>query len=171
MAKDTASYELKEPAPPEPLLPADPPNPWWLVLGGVLLMLILLGGWFLRRRHRARQADPRVLRQQAFRDAQAALAGINATSARGAAIQASLILRRYLAAAVMDPSLYETHEEFISRSDSLKDLSEPARAACHTAFTTLAAVKYSPHESDQEPGVLIDGARGLLETLHQGFQG
>jgi len=171
MANDTASFDLKEPAPPEPLLPVDPPSLWWFVLIGLLLVVIVLGGWFHQRQRRARQADPHALRQQAFRDAQTALAGINATTARGAAIQVSLILRRYLAAAVMDPSLYETHEEFIARSDSLKALTEPARDACHTGFAALAAVKYSSQESDQAPAALIDGARGLLETLHRGFQG
>ena len=79
------------------------------------------------------------------------------------------MVSRYLAAAVSDPSLYETHEEFVARSGSLRNLSETARDACHRGLADLAAVKYAPADAAVAPATLLAGARELLETLHHGF--
>ncbi|MCF7730133.1 MAG: DUF4381 family protein [Akkermansiaceae bacterium] len=171
MAEETPSFELKEPAPPEPLLPADPAISWWLALLLGALVIAALCGWYHWRKRRTRKTDPQVLRQQAYQEARTAFDRIDCPTSRGAAVQLSLVLRRYLAAAAMDSSLYETHEEFISRSDSLENLTEAARAACHSGFTALATVKYSPLESAPPPATLLADARELLETLHLGFNG
>jgi len=169
MAEPVASYELREPAPPDALLPGDSVNPLWLGLAAALLIAAALVIHRLSRKRRSVTPDPAVLRVQAYQEARAALAALDAPHPRAVAPQASLILRRYLAAAVTDPSLYETHEEFVARSDSLQHLTETARAACHRGLAELAAVKYAPVEADMPPAALLAGACGLLETLHHGF--
>jgi len=83
-----------------------------------------------------------------------------------------LILRKYLAQASNDPSLFETHEEFITRQDSLTALTEEAREACAMGFSKLAALKYAPQEATDEsaPEAVIEETRLLLHTLHHGFR-
>lgn len=81
----------------------------------------------------------------------------------------SLILRKYLSAAANDPALFETHEEFISRHDSLQALKPEARAAAEAGFTRLASLKYAPEIQEDAPAQVIADSRALLETLHQGF--
>ena len=65
--------------------------------------------------------------------------------------------------------MFETHEEFISRHDSLQALTAEARAAAEAAFTRLASLKYAEEIPDDDPAEVIADARKLLETLHQGF--
>jgi hypothetical protein len=98
------------------------------------------------------------------------LASINAPQSREAAVQCSLILRHYLSVAANDPALFETHEEFISRHDSLKALTELARAACEAGFARLASLKYSAGFPDINPPEVVTESQALLETLHHGFR-
>jgi hypothetical protein len=105
----------------------------------------------------------------AFREADAGLAALAAPTARGAAVQVSLILRTYLSLAAHDPALFETHEEFIARSDSLKVLTAAAQTACREGFARLAALKYAPELPAADPAAVAVEARHLLTTLHRGF--
>ncbi|MEI7956200.1 MAG: hypothetical protein WCJ66_13615 [Verrucomicrobiota bacterium] len=169
MADDNPTFELKEPAALEGLLPRDDSQAGWLA--AALLALLVLGIWFipwLRRLRGKRTAGTR--RDLAYYDASAALQQITAADARAAAVQSSLILRRYLSLAAEDPALFETHEEFVARNDALLALSESARAACADGFTRLAACKYAAEVSALEPAAVVGDARGLLETLHRGFR-
>lgn len=165
-----ANLELREPAPPEALLPADSASAlWWTLVVVLLAAAALAVVWRLRKRRPA-APDVATLRAEAYQQALAALTALDTTvQARAVATQASLILRRYLATALSDPSLYETHEEFVARSDSLKPLTDSARAACHQGLADLAAVKYAPADAAVAPATLLAGARELLETLHHGF--
>jgi hypothetical protein len=171
MAQDTATFELREPAPPDHLLPGDPALPLWISLALALALFTLAAGLLIWRKHRPRKPDPVTLRRLAYQEAVAALGAVSAPTVRAAAVQTSLILRRCLAAALADPALYETHEEFISRSDSLNALAEPAREACRSGFASLAAIKYSPAGDHGDPAAIVAAARSLLETLHPGFHG
>lgn len=167
MAEETVSFELKEPAAPEQLLPRDVIPPLWLGLGllAAVALAVVLVRWFRTPSTGSAQS----VRELAFRDALAGLAQLAAPTARGAAVQTSLILRTYLSLAARDPALFETHEEFIARSDSLKVLSEAAQAAGRDGFARLAALKYAPEPPESDPAVVVAEARGLLETLHRGF--
>jgi hypothetical protein len=169
MADPAPSFELREPAPPDALLPADPATPLAWGFGAALVAVAALLGYRLYRARRHAAPAPAALRAQAYQEARAALAALDLPNSRALATQASLILRRYLAAAVNDPSLYETHEEFVARSGSLRNLSETARDACHRGLADLAAVKYAPAEAAVAPAALLAGARELLEILHRGF--
>lgn len=167
MGEAHATYELKEPASPEPLLPHEYSVAGWFA--AAFLTLVLVSAWLVWRRRRHTPGHPRDVRLLAYQEATCALEKITAVQAREAAVQASLILRQYLALAAHDPALFETHEEFISRQDALKALSESARAACATGFAQLAALKYAPQDPDMAATAVVSTARGLLDKLHHGF--
>ncbi len=156
-----------EPASPEALVPGYGLWPWFVAAGMLALLVIVLLIVFRKRR----QAPASLLLQRiaAFSEASAALAEAGRTSARETAVLTSLILRKYLSVAANDPALFETHEEFISRHDSLQALTPDARAAAESGFTRLAALKYAPEAPAEEPAQVITDSRALLETLHRGF--
>ncbi len=168
MEETTPTLELLEPISPEVMLPGPLVEPWMLIVLA-LLILGIIAFLIWNKRRVAVSVDPLAERMAAFREARAALDGIEASDARAAATQASLILRKYLSVAARDPALYETHEEFVSRSDSLGALSPAARAASETGFAALAAMKYAPEIPEADPAAVIREAKVLLETLHQGF--
>jgi hypothetical protein len=166
MNEANPGLELLEPASPEALLPGYGLWPWWLAAGALLVLLLVL--WLVLGKRKV-TANPLAVRMAAFNEAAAALSSVAAENARAAAVQCSLILRRYLSAAAGDPALFETHEEFISRRDSLQSLTPEARASTETGFSRLAALKYSPEIPHTDPAAIIAESRGLLETLNRGF--
>jgi hypothetical protein len=169
MDEETTGLKLLEPDAPEALVPEPLVQPWMI---GVILVLagVLVALWLARKRNPA-PVDPRLVREAAFREALLSLKGIDAQDARAAAVQTSLVLRRYLAQAAGDPALYETHEEFLARHESLSILTPDARTAAAAGFSQLAALKYAPDLPDQPPAETVAEARSLLETIHQGFPG
>ncbi|MEI6674921.1 MAG: hypothetical protein WCO57_07065 [Verrucomicrobiota bacterium] len=169
MGEEHTTFELKEPASPEFMLPRDYSTAGWI--GAALAVLVLLGAWHLWRTRRQRPSHPQALRNLAFKEAVKALDQINTPHARKAAVQASLILRKYLSRAANDPALFETHEEFISRHDALHTLTEAGRAGCAAGFAQLAALKYAPQDPDLAPPAVVSAARVLLDNLHRGFHG
>ncbi|KAB2637737.1 MAG: hypothetical protein DVB25_09445 [Verrucomicrobia bacterium] len=169
MADTAPTFELKEPATPEALLPRDFSQQSWSA-AAVLTLLVLVVCCVRWLRRRRTQMTPRSRRNHAYKEAAAALERITAMEARSAAVQTSLILRRYLSIAADDPALFETHEEFITRNDALLALSEPARSACAAGFARLAAYKYAPQVPASEATAVVGEARELLETLHRDFR-
>lgn len=167
MAAENVSLELREPAAAEQLLPHDVVPP--LLIGLGLLVAVVLAGLAIRWFRRRSTTGTQSVREFAFREALAGLAQVAAPTARSAAVQTSLILRTYLSLAAQDPALFETHEEFIARSDSLGRLTDDARAACREGFARLAALKYAPELPDLAPAVVVAEAQTLLEILHRGF--
>ncbi|MEI7909162.1 MAG: hypothetical protein WCK77_05960 [Verrucomicrobiota bacterium] len=168
MADDNVTFELKEPAAPEALLPPDYTQAGWLA--AALVALVLLAAWLIHRLRRRPANTPLSRRNLAYKEATGALGRVAAANARAAAVQTSLILRKYLSLAAEDPALFETHEEFIARNDALQSLTETARAACAAGFARLAACKYAPAIPDLTPAAVVGDARELLETLHHGFR-
>lgn len=168
MNEKPTGLELQDAASPEALLPDHGLLPWWAV--AVLLALaIALVLFLVFRKRKPAAADPRKIREDAFREALGALSGIEADDPRDAALQCSLVMRKYLSVAAADPALYETHEEFIARRDALQALDEAARAAAESCFSRLAALKYGPEIPGTPAADVIAESRGLLETLHHGF--
>lgn len=162
------NLQLQEPLSPESLVPAT--DLTWLWVGlGVLVLIILLAA-FLRKKRGPAAPDPKAARVAAYRRALKAFETVEAPTAREAAVQSSLILRRFLAEAAGDPSLFETHEEFISRQNALKVLSEGARDACAQGFSQLARLKYAPRVPAEDPVTVVTESRQLLETLNKGFE-
>ncbi len=160
--------ELRDAPLPDGLIPSFGMWPWWL--GSIIAAVLALVIWLLLRRRAPTAMDPLKSRARAYAEADAALAAPDpAAGARDAAVQASLILRKYLSLAASDPALFETHEEFIARHDALTALTPPARTAAATGFARLAALKYGPEEPSADPAAIRADARALLKTLHHGF--
>ena len=162
------NLQLQEPLSPESLVPAM--DLTWLWIGLAILALIIVLAILLRKKRGATAPDPKAARLAAYRKATKAFDDLKAPSAREAAVQSSLILRRFLADAAGDPSLFETHEEFISRQDALRALSPEARDACAQGFNQLARLKYAPRVPAEDPVTVVTESRALLETLNKGFE-
>jgi len=168
MTASATSLELRDAPLPDPLIPSYGLWPWWVAAGALLVLALIV--WRLLRPRGPAAVDPVKMREQACGEARSALDAVDASiTAREAAVQASLILRKYLSVAAGDPALFETHEEFIARHDALAALSEPARIAAADGFARLAALKYGPEEPAADAAEIISDARKLLETLHRGF--
>ena len=163
----TTTLELRDAAPPDGLIPGHSLG-WWWAMGAAAIVAAILLAWWLKRRKPA-APHPTKIRQQAWQEADKALAQISANDPRDAAVQSSLIVRKYLSLAAQDPALFETHEEFIARHDSLTALTPAARAAASDGFARLAALKYAPVPPDADAAAILTESRGLLRVLHQGF--
>ncbi len=168
MNEPNSSFQLLEPSSPESLIPDPWLEPWMIALGlGLLLITLVL----LLRKKKTAKVDPHAARLAAREEAKAALAAIDHQSPRDAAIQSSLILRNYLATAAADPALFETHEEYLSRHEALKEFSDASRKAAGEGFSRLAALKYAAQTPAADAGEVVTQSQALLETLHLGFQG
>ena len=168
MNEKSGNFELLEPVSPESLVPASWVEPW-MIAAAVLLVVALLAVAIFRKKKVA-PIDPLAIRQAAHAEAAAALNKIGEVPPRDAAVQSSLILRRYLSVVAADPALFETHEEYVSRHEALKNFSEDARSSAGLGFSRLAAMKYAPEVPDMETPQVIAGSHTLLEILHQGWQ-
>jgi len=167
MDGDPKNLELLEPASPETLLPD---YAWWHWLVPAAIVVLLVIGLLIYLRKSKPAADGIGKRREvAFAEAVAGISAVVADDVREAAVLCSLILRKYLSVAADDPALFETHEEFVSRHDSLLALTAEARAVAEVGFSRLAALKYAPVIPDVEAAEVIAEARTLLETLHHGF--
>ncbi|MEO7101191.1 MAG: hypothetical protein ABI162_17700 [Luteolibacter sp.] len=161
------NFELLDPPSPDALVP-DPIIGFWIVVGLILVLLVISIILIIRRKKNA-APNPLAARNAAYREAVSALEKMNALQSRDAAVQSSLILRKYLSLAANDPALFETHEEFISRHDALNALTEEARKASQSGFTRLASQKYGAEIPEVNPLDVVNESRALLETLHHGF--
>ncbi len=87
---------------------------------------------------------------------------------RPCALKLSLILRRFLAGQTQDPALYETHEEFSQRIDSLASLPESCQYDMRCLLETLAEQKYADVTAQENPAhtrQLIHRAQELVERI------
>jgi 4-amino-4-deoxy-L-arabinose transferase-like glycosyltransferase len=168
MTISASALELRDGPLPDGLIPTHGMWPWWVGAGLVAVLALIL--WRLLRPRRPAAADPLESRHRAYVEALAALdAAQSAGGVREAAVQASLILRKYLSLAAADPALFETHEEFMARHHALSALTAPARSAAADGFARLARLKYGPGDPVVDSAALVSEARTLLETLHRGF--
>lgn len=167
MSESVDNFELLEPPSPEALVPDSRVEPWMIILAVVVVagLLVLL----IFRKKKTPAGLQVEARQVAYAEAVAALENITATATREVAVQCSLIVRKYLSAAAGDPALFETHEEYVSRHEALKNFSSEARAAAGSGFTRLAAMKYAADVAEVPAGEVIGESRALLETLHHGL--
>ena len=161
MDGEPKNLELLDPASPEALLPD---SAWWHWLVPAALVVLLGIGVLIYLRKRKRAGGVEAMRREvAFGEACGAVAAVVTDDVRDAAVLCSLILRRYLSVAAADPSLYETHEEFVSRHNSLVALTAEARAATEAGFSRLVAMKYAPEVPAVAAAQVIAEAHSLLE--------
>ena len=164
-AKDD-TFTLKDPVPADPLLP-DPGLPLWAWgLIGLAVVAVIAAAVILLRRKTPGMVDPDRVREEAYRRALAELEGRSGETMQQAATAVSIALRRYLAVVSGDPALFETHEEFVARHESLASYPEDLRKTTAEGFSHLARLKYGP-EAIGDPVALYSAARQLLDRLHQ----
>lgn len=158
---------LRDLVPAEPLLPDSgfPLWAWLFIFSGGLLLGILI--WYLIRRQKpVGMVDSRKVRDEAYRRAVAELENPGTSTMQEAATRVSIALRRYLAVVSGDPALFETHEEFVGRHESLAKYPEELRQTTAEGFSHLARLKYG-REANGDPASLFSSARQLLDRLHQ----
>lgn len=165
---DSSKEDLRfvEPSSTEGLMPTQLAwEVWALVGGGTLVILLLL--WIVLRRKALNPAAGEDPNRKAHSEAVAALALCPDDERTPAATECSLIVRRYLAALTGDPALFETHEEWVSRHDAVKSLNEDLRIRTHELFSQLATWKYAHADQGDEPSVVIDRSRQLIEAINR----
>lgn len=165
---DSDKLQLRELVPADPFIQS-PGWPWWVWL---LIALAIVGIAFLiclivRRSDSASGPDPRLEAENAYRAAMERIKGAaNLSAVQEAATSCSDAIRRYLATVTGDPSLYETHEEFLARHESLDGFPVEVRNGVSAGFSRLARLKYGKSPSG-EPFAIADEGLSLLDQLHQ----
>ena len=156
-------FQLMESSSVEALIPKAE-MPWlWIAIGAVLLVALIV--WLIHRRMK-RATDPANIREAAFKDAIAALDAISHSDAHAAALESSMTLRKYLSITAEDPSLFETHEEFVSRHDALQKIPQSTRDEVAAIFSRLATIKYAPNVTNANAEKIVGDSRKLLHALH-----
>lgn len=120
--------------------------------------------WWIRRRNRTapRAITPLESALKALQQLEEKLPPL-----RECSLRLSLIVRQYLQGEVQDPALFETHEEFSQRLDSLAAVPRECQYDTRYLLEKLADLKYSGNH-DQDPvqaHKLIEQARALLSRI------
>jgi hypothetical protein len=166
MADD--ALQLRDVVPAEPLLPEPTMPAWavWLIALGALALVVAFGLWWKARQRKSAAAidvDP----EQAFREAMERIEAAQGLPRHEAALLLSSTLRTYLATVCDDPSLYETHQEFLARHDALQTYPEPLREEVAAILSALADEKYDRPDSDPVAEEWFGRPRTALKQLHQ----
>jgi hypothetical protein len=164
---DDPASPLHDISDPVPLLPGIG-IPWWLwVLGAIAIGALILLVFLLSRRAKPVPATVEETYENSRRELESLRAHLADRPVAAIATEASLSMRRYLAACLAEPALYETHEEFILRGDALTKLPAGAREHLNPLLTRLAELKYGPSGEDPAAGETLLG--NCLEIL-QGLE-
>lgn len=162
------SLQLRDLAPAEPLL-SHPGLPWWawgLIAAGVMLLILTIVSAV--RNKKAKPPPLRVVdRDRAYREAAEAIEESTGLSRREAAQRVSGAIRLYLAKVCEDPSLYETHEEFLSRHKALDRFPESTREQVSTLFSRLAEEKYDRFGKSPATSDFTERPLSVLSQVHQ----
>jgi hypothetical protein len=136
--------------------------PWWAWIAAPLALIAL---FLLIRalRGRTRKVIPSEEAYQRAMDSLEQAKDIKHIVALATAV--SLILRRYLAIALADSSLFETHEEFLARHQALEVVPDELRRSLTDYFTTLCRYKYAPTSTSVDGSLLVPQAISLLQQL------
>lgn len=165
MAQEENSFELVESRDALDLVPQREIPVWWFILG--LVCLLVITSAVIVSRKRKKPLDPLAREREAYLKAKEAFGALGTQGVRDTAVSVSRILRRYLADAEDEPALYETHEEFISRHDVLKDFPDELKAETGIFFSQLAEVKYAEKIADGcDSGKMAERGMVLLERMH-----
>jgi hypothetical protein len=160
--------ELHDIIDPAPLLPGMH-VPWyaWLILAFVIVAAIGLLIYFLTRPKPAAPGSVASIYEESRKHLELLLGTIDKQPLSQVATEASFSVRRYLAACLSEPALYETHEEFLLRDDALDRLPTGTRDKLNPLLEKLATLKYSPSHTDPENAEII--LKKSLNTL-QGIE-
>lgn len=162
------ALQLRDLVPAEPLL-SHPGLPWWawaLIGAGTTLLILAVVG-LVRRKKRQSPPPLPVDADLAYREAVGVIEESAGLPQREAAMRASGAIRLYLAKVCEDPSLYETHEEFLARHQSLERFPETTREQVSMLLTQLAALKYDRPVSPEAHADFAERPLAVLRQLHQ----
>lgn len=164
---NSEALELRDTLPAGPLL-MEPGWPWWVwVLGAIATVgLLVIPIWLVFCDKPRKEALLTKQGDNAYQEALAGLASIEQDPDHDPATLASAILRRYLTIISRDPTLFETHEEFLSRHSALEHYPEDLRKHISEAFTQLAGLKYDKDRTAPVEAISRE-SRKLLDQLHQ----
>lgn len=131
----------------------------------VLVPLAALAAWWMFRRNKGAGNSGTSPLQEAL----TALVELDAQlpPMRECALRLSMILRSYLAGQTQDPALYETHEEFSQRMDSLAHVPASCQMETRDLLEHLAEYKYAGVAEQDTPRAhaLIEQARELVSRI------
>ena len=151
---------------PGPLLPGVHVPVWVWVVGTLAVLAVILLALFLLRRPKPASATIEEIYQNSRKELESLRGHLDKRPLAAVATGASLAMRRYLAACLTEPALYETHEEFLLRDDALAKLPSGSREHLNPLLTHLAELKYGPSIQDASAaGALIDRCLEVLQGL------
>lgn len=161
----TTLHDISDPA---PLLPGVEIPVWLWVLAALAVCGFILLAMVLRLRARpTASASVEETYENSRRELMALRKHLADRPVAAIATEASLAVRRYLAACLSEPALYETHEEFMLRGEALSQLPAGARTHLNPLMERLAEVKYGPSGTDADSAAELVG--NCLEVL-QGLE-
>ena len=138
----------------------------WTIAGFILLVITVLSIVIWRKSKRVKPQSSEELNLQAYKTTIANLALCPSEDPTETATECSIILRRYLIKVTGDPALFETHEEWVARRDSIESLGSSIQQSVEDLCSKLAESKYTPADAKTEPGVMIEDTRQLIEAVH-----
>ena len=164
---EAETLQLKDLVPPDELI-LEPGWPWWIwaILAVTVLAIIIVIVAYARERNNLKGGGRRIDHAGAYRHAVEEIEASSKLETQEAAIRISGAIRLYLATVCGDPSLFETHQEFLGRHEALQNFSEEMRAQVSTILCQLAAMKYALPDSS-EASNLGEQSRSVIDQLHQ----
>ena len=151
---------------PEDLLPGIR-IPWWVWIGATVLLAALAQ---IIKERLTRRSQPSLSHNEIYLSCEAELNScrrqLTELSLAHIATQCSLSLRNYLYLNLDEQALYETHDEFLLRSEALEQLPMGARHILGPFLSKLAQCKYEPSKaSPLESEKLIKESLLVLQGL------
>lgn len=164
MNSGTPAPPFHDPAWNASLLPG--PIPWFWIIAAFAALIVVAFLLFVSRIRRKPSLNL-PSRHQAYAEAQRSLDQAASLDPRAAATQASMAIRNYLSAVARDPSLFETHEEFLKRHPALSQWPDSTVDALVATLKQLAEIKYRPAHEPVDASTFLDQSRSLLQSLDQ----
>lgn len=157
--------ELEGNVPPETFMASDFRVP--IICGIVAALVLAWLGIRMLRRHKAKKQQTSVLTPQQQAERELDELAEQLPPLRECSLKLSMIIRRFLTAQVNDSAMYETHEEFCNRMDTLSTLPIACRYNTRFLLERLADMKYCgiTQQNPQQVRVLIEETRGLITLI------
>ncbi len=166
MPEDT--LKLRDIPSPEPYL-LGPGLAWWmwlLIAFGVFLLVLAIYT-LVSIPKRQKRMDPAQARDAAYRKAEQVIQRAAELPNQEAATHVSAAIRGYLTEVCGDPSLFETHEEYLARHEALQQFPKEIREQVSELFSKLASMKYDRPEFVATQKLASEQPLSVLRQLHQ----
>jgi len=165
---DQPTEELRDITAPTEFIPNPEPSAliWILLLLCIAAVTALVWPLLRRKKGTAKGDDNKQFFIAAKKQIEELKPQTSTLTVGEVATTLSLIIRDYITKVTKDPTLFETHEEFAYRNDSLECFPEKARELTKTFFDQLAISKYGPSRNQVSVSEnLCDEASKLLHGL------